>query len=217
MSNWHLYLGELLLPGRVPEPAAPITKATSAADLGPGPLQCCLRGLLCLLGAGQPARPQPFASSAGRSCRGSYLWDSLSAGISLHSLWLNSRYFAFRTSSSHTFNRDAKAGWDIAWETQLSALPALPAQPPLQPFLGSAVVISAIWMVKHLALRSQLGGSCHKILYTNVLAVKWNSSYSQKPWLPSVIITLARMIWYFFLFEPDAITSGMYLYTCRIL
>ena len=110
MSNWHLYLGELLLPGRVPEPAAPITKATSAADLGPGPLQCCLRGLLCLLGAGQPARPQPFASSAGRSCRGSYLWDSLSAGISLHSLWLNSRYFAFRTSSSHTFNRDAKAG-----------------------------------------------------------------------------------------------------------
>lgn len=48
------------------------------------------------------------------------------------SLWSNSCYFAFSTSNSHTSTEMLKQDG----ETQNSALPALPAQPPLHPPLA---------------------------------------------------------------------------------
>lgn len=41
--------------------------------------------------------------------------------------------------------------------------------------------------------------------------------FSGKLQLPSVIIATAWMMPYFFPFEPIPLTSGMYLYPCKIL
>lgn len=112
-----------------------------------------------------PGTSWPSAASPWRNCQWSCLWNTLLSGISPQILWSHSCYFAFSTGNSRTLTEMLKQDW----ETQNSALPALPAQPPLQPSVCPAKVISATWMVKHLAFRSQLGGSCNGSMDTAIL------------------------------------------------
>lgn len=61
-------LREVLLAGQMPQPGSPPTTAGNAASLASRPRHCLLPALPCLPGAGCSASPQPFVSSARRSC-----------------------------------------------------------------------------------------------------------------------------------------------------
>lgn len=155
ISTQHLCLGELL-PGRVPQRGVPTALAGDGAGaaLGAGTATCAG----CPANGATPGQPSAFCwlsrrefsvvcVSMGR-CPGWHVPPELVAELSLFCLqhWHLSCFQQRCSSRMRCCLRNP-------------AVPALPAQPHLQPFLGPDKVISATQMVKPLALMSHLGGN----------------------------------------------------------
>lgn len=106
-------LREVLLAGQMPQPGSPPTTAGNAASLASRPGHCLLPH--CPACPGQAAQQAHSLLSAQHEgvVRGAQAGYSLGWHL-LPELVAGSCYLVFSTGSSSTFNRDAKAGLDIA-------------------------------------------------------------------------------------------------------